>query len=463
MNKPAMLAMLLTPAALFADPSVERVIVRQQWPWSTDVKVEYSLSGVGAAHPVDISVRAFNDGVELPSANLDAAITGDRYGITDAVGSLTIDPVKAFGTEQVALGSFTVQLSLSASSANMDDILYKIVDLVPDANNNYAVTDVRRKDFYNGKYQDYVTSFSDIDSSFSTSLDPADVLIWRGVTNDIYKTDKMVFRRIPAQGQSYMMLTNNTNFNSGKGYEVSFSKDFYISVFELTQSQMAKFYTRTCYETNALYKAKRPATWLQLKYHLRGDANNSWPGNQTHTDMQSGTANIIGNMQKKLKLRIDLPTEAMWEYACRAGTDTALYTGNSSHTAAWNSQMQKKLVRSRGHNRPDSDTASRNSDLTDATAEVGTYLPNAFGLYDMLGNAGEWCLDFSGTPTGGVDPVGPSSGSQRIVRGGDWHETAGNCCCHWRGQRYGHYDTYYWLGARLCIWLSDENDDGVLP
>ena len=103
MNKSAMLALLLTPASLFADPSVERVIVRQQWPWSTDVKVEYSLSGVDASNPVNISVKAFNGEVELPSANLDAAITGDRYGITDPVGSFTIDPVAAFGTEQVAI------------------------------------------------------------------------------------------------------------------------------------------------------------------------------------------------------------------------------------------------------------------------------------------------------------------------------------------------------------------------
>ena len=78
MNKLLGIGLMLLPVALSAEtaaepsatPAVERVIVRQQWPWSTDVKVEYSLSGVDAANPVDIKVRAFNGAEELPSANL---------------------------------------------------------------------------------------------------------------------------------------------------------------------------------------------------------------------------------------------------------------------------------------------------------------------------------------------------------------------------------------------------------
>ena len=141
MNKPAMLALLLTPAALFADPQVERVIVRQQWPWSSDVKVEYALSGVDASHPVNISVRAFNGDTELDSAALASAITGRLNLITSPVGSFMIDPVAAFGTSEVALGNFRVRLLLSDA---MEDVLYKIVDLDPP----YTITNVKRKDFY---------------------------------------------------------------------------------------------------------------------------------------------------------------------------------------------------------------------------------------------------------------------------------------------------------------------------
>jgi len=449
MNKPAMLALLLTPAALFADPQVERVIVRQQWPWSTDVKVEYALSGVDASHPVNISVRAFNGDTELDSAALASAITGRLNLITSPVGSFMIDPVAAFGTSEVALGNFRVRLLLSDA---MEDVLYKIVDLDPP----YTITNVKRKDFYNGTYQDFVTSYSDIYSTFTTSL--PDVLIWRGVTNDVYKTDKMVFRRIPAAGKSF-------NFQSNTNKVVTFTKDFYIGVFEVTQSQQAKFYTRTSWETNALYTAKRPATRLSIET-LRGSG--TWPDNKTHTDCQNYTC-LAGNMQKATGLRIDLPTEAMWEYACRAGTTTVLYGGTSDSTT---SSLHAKLCRARYRNRPDvnygNNASTRNSDLSDCTAAVGTYLPNAFGLYDMLGNALELCLDrWSDSPPGGIDPVGTTSTAATeknycVGRGGSANTAYGSVTDSARTKKMrGFTDTYVDNGGRLCIWIGD-NDDGEL-
>ena len=476
MNKPAMLAMLLTPAALFADPSVERVIVRQQWPWSTDVKVEYSLSGVGAAHPVDISVRAFNDGVELPSANLDAAITGDRYGITDAVGSLTIDPVKAFGTEQVALGSFTVQLSLSASSANMDDILYKIVDLVPDANNNYAVTDVRRKDFYNGKYQDYVTSFSDIDSSFSTSLDPADVLIWRGVTNDIYKTDKMVFRRIPAAGKSFQFqkgieAATNAYYAAGEGIKVSFTKDFYIAVFEITQQQFLNLTTTIgwtdFYCRNETYRRTRPAD--QFVHY--------WTANNKQSACGSTWGAVTYALNQKisgLNGKVGLPTEAMWEYACRAGTDTFKYSGETGTLSA-DDGFSVKVQRALTLNGDGNSGPSQNCGLESGSLTVGILKPNAWGLYDMLGNVREWCKDRNmGTANlwkcacysqeDNIDPEGPtaaevgvtdysSDSDRRVLRGGAWGTWSGG----------SNFLTYGSMGRVSQIWRYNDRVNGVRP
>ncbi len=106
-----------------------------------------------------------------------------------------------------------------------------------------------------------------------------------------------------------------------------------------------------------------------------------------------------------------LPTEAEWEYAYRAGTTTRFYwgddpSGSQSGNYAW---------------------YYHNSGLT--THPVGGKLANAWGLYDMSGNAYEWCQDWDGSyATGAIsDPGGPSTGSLRVLRGGDCYDASPNC------------------------------------
>ncbi len=100
-----------------------------------------------------------------------------------------------------------------------------------------------------------------------------------------------------------------------------------------------------------------------------------------------------------------LPTEAQWEYACRAGTKTAYSFGNTirSKNESWNMH------------------ANSNDNIWNPTA-VGSYLANPWGFHDMHGNVWEWCRDWYGTySTGSVtDPTGPASGSYRVRRGGSW-------------------------------------------
>jgi formylglycine-generating enzyme required for sulfatase activity len=92
-----------------------------------------------------------------------------------------------------------------------------------------------------------------------------------------------------------------------------------------------------------------------------------------------------------------LPTEAEWEYACRAGTTTPFNTGD------------------------DITTAQANYDGNE-TSPVGSFAPNAWGLYDMHGNMWEWCWDWYGgyNTVPQTDPIGVSSGSNRVLRGGGW-------------------------------------------
>ena len=407
----ALLVALLVAASAATAASIDRVVVRQQWPWSTDIRVEYEISGVTS--PVDLVVRAWNGNEELDATRLRSAIKGDLYGIASSgVGTLVIDPATAFGTSRVALPDFKVELTTVASPTGMDEVLYKIVNLEPP----YDIVDVRRADFLNGHYGNYVTNYTALNSYFSSNLD--DVFIWTDITNNLaYKTTHMVFRKIPAAGKSYVMQDGNADVNGGAGVSVSFTNDFYLGVFEVTQAQMSKFSNATHYYKNPLYSATRPADSVYWGTHLRGTSasdGRAWPEGD-HLAPESGS--FLGAMQNATGLLADLPTEAMWEFAARAGA-----TGNGNYTGNTVGRTQSLILVGCGVNNPSNVNTCKgnpaetyggeNCDLSVGTKTVGSFLPNAYGLYDMMGNVLEFCLDYTSDASdlvGGVDPRGPAS------------------------------------------------------
>jgi formylglycine-generating enzyme required for sulfatase activity len=127
-----------------------------------------------------------------------------------------------------------------------------------------------------------------------------------------------------------------------------------------------------------------------------------------------------------------LPTEAQWEYACRAGTTTQFSFGDDESDLgdyAW----YRENSASKAH-------------------PVGGKQPNAWGLYDMHGNVWEWCQDwYDDYPSGAVtDPTGPASGSYRVYRGGSWRRTAGSCRSASRGRHFPS-SRYYDRGFRVSL------------
>jgi formylglycine-generating enzyme required for sulfatase activity/N-acetylneuraminic acid mutarotase len=120
-----------------------------------------------------------------------------------------------------------------------------------------------------------------------------------------------------------------------------------------------------------------------------------------------------------------LPTESEREYACRAGTTTAFHYGNALHGGMANFYDYDEYDASVG----DIYVSSPAVPWLPRTTAVGSYQPNAWGLYDMHGNVWEWCRDWYGDyPTGSVtDPQGPTSGSNRVGRGGCWYAYGRGC------------------------------------
>ena len=108
--------------------------------------------------------------------------------------------------------------------------------------------------------------------------------------------------------------------------------------------------------------------------------------------------------------RYRLPTEAEWEYACRAGTTTPFNTGANITTNQAHYDGRYPY------------NGAPKGEYRAATMRVGTFAPNAWGLYDMHGNVCEWCADWFApmTADAATDPTGPESGSTRVVRGGSW-------------------------------------------
>ena len=197
MKKPfASLAFAALAASAFA-AQVDRVLVRQMWPWSSEVRVEYTVSGT--ATPAAVSFAFFDGATALTPADL-TALKGDTAYAGNGIHAVTFDPKALFGlSDAQQFADFRVQVTLGEENALMADRLYKIIDL-----DTGKITDVTRADFYNNKgYGTYETDFSVFGSGgWNTSLQ--NVLVWTGVTNNpIYKTSKIVMRRITAKDQTY--------------------------------------------------------------------------------------------------------------------------------------------------------------------------------------------------------------------------------------------------------------------
>ena len=193
--KTAALVALAAFAAVAQGAKVDEVKVRQLWPWSTDVKVEYTLSDVTG--PVDVKVTAYDGERQIPQADLEPAITGERFAISSGgVHTLKIDPIRAVGANQVALADFRVRIDIADSPESMTEVIYKVIRL-----SDGDCRDLTRADFFNGKVDGgYETDYKKIDSAYSTTL--SDVLIWTGVTNNpAYKTTHIVMRKIKCKGE----------------------------------------------------------------------------------------------------------------------------------------------------------------------------------------------------------------------------------------------------------------------
>ena len=358
-----------------AGVTVSGVTARQRYPWNGKIDIDYTVTGTDTA---DTAL----------AVSLTDHDTGRVYTLTDAGRHRVTWDTAVDGLDLVSSNvTATVSLVRRGTASTAAEGLYCVIDLSggPDAT-RWPVS--------------YLSS------------------VPSGGWTDEYKTTKLILRHIPAG--TFIMGDDQTNEN----HRVTLTKPFYIGVFEVTRRQWELVMNRSY---PLVGNSQDPVVGFSYT-NIRGSGSGSqWP---TASVVDPDKSSFLGRLHAKTGLDFDLPTEAQWEYACRAGTTTKYYWGDAMDDAyAWYKNNSGSWVQ-----------------------PVGTRQPNAWGLYDMSGNVHEWCRNWYGERVYGTDPVGPipNVGCQRVIRGGCRDDGSARCASSSRtGREPSCVIVNYYFGFRL--------------
>ena len=380
-----------------ATPAVSSVTVRQNA--AREVTVSYTLAGTNAI----VTAEMFTNGAPVAAQSF-TRLVGDVNRLVQAGSrSFTWYPDRELPEGTSPSTTFSAKLTAWSYEAPPD---YMVIDLM-----------VSNTVWHNAQF-------------YASTND----LPFGGLANDIYRTSKLVLRKIPAAGVESKLGACPAEWGYVATNEtprlVTFSRDFWMGIYEVTQRQ---YYYMTDGQWHSVFRNAdcsdtRPAENVSIT-QLRGSVNNGaydWP--QKGHDVSPTSA--LGKFRARTGLEFDLPTASQWEYACRGGVAEAIYTGYVSEewdSGKTSSRPELLKIAWTPANWQDDPVCKSNE-----THRVGLLVPNDFGLYDMLGNVMELCLDkhdSSIVPPAEpeTDPVGPltvpGNGDKHHIRGGNFLTT----------------------------------------
>ena len=253
----------------------------------------------------------------------------------------------------------------------------------------------------------------------------------------------MKFVTIPAgefwmgspDGKSELPKEPNRLHNETR-HKVTITKSFQIGVYEVTNAQYAKFLNETgvkddgkysTTKTELLYESSGSCDW---GLHYDSDAQ-KWIPVPGYDNYPVIFVNWYGASEFAEWAGGTLPTEAQWEYACRGGKDDLPFgIGDGKHLDGTMANYQCTKIYD--YDKGGSIQSDSDAKPLYKTCEVGSYQPNAYGLYDMHGNVCEWCSDYfvyDLGPDADIDPAGPDTSQDgfRVVKGGNWYLSSIQC------------------------------------
>jgi sulfatase modifying factor 1 len=251
-------------------------------------------------------------------------------------------------------------------------------------------------------------------------------------------------------------------------HTVKLTRPFYMGTYHVTRGQFKKFADAASYLTTAEADGKGGMGYIRdsadpLPFAQRKDFSWHNTGMPDETD-DHPVVNVSWHdavafckwLSAREGKQYRLPTEAQWEYAARAGTTTTFYFGDEVQDVVKFGNLADGALTKKF---PRITWTLKGSDGYAFTAPVGSYRPNQFGLYDMIGNAWQWCADWYGKdyykdPAAGVDPCGPDDGIKRVVRGGSWQEQQYMSNSAFRGHLPSGFSAFD-DGFRVVLLISD--------
>ena len=266
-----------------------------------------------------------------------------------------------------------------------------------------------------------------------------------------YRTTMLVMRKIMAKDVTWTMgstpLETARSANEAT-HEVTLDNNYYIGVFEVTQGQWASIKTDNPYPafyTNYVDRAMRPVesvSYCQIRL-VSGDSpvNTATADTTYYWPADPNPDSFLGKLNNKTGLDFDLPSEAQWEFAARAGNGDTKW-GDGSGITGGNPDVNLNQIAcynrsSYGGKSWGSDAAKNWTAEQGGTPIVGSYEPNDWGLYDMSGSLYEYCNDFYqediSALNGAINTTSGTTGTQwktagnRVMRGGTFTSVAGSC------------------------------------